>query len=93
MASPACWLLARLSDNFVLRGAAKGYIELFQGTPLLMQLFMVFFGIALFGVDISAWMAAAIALTLFTSAFLAETWRGCVEAIPRGQWKPPAAWP
>ena len=45
-------LLARLSDNFVLRGAAKGYIELFQGTPLLMQLFMVFFGIALFGVDI-----------------------------------------
>jgi len=80
-------LLARRSDNFVLRGAAKGYIELFQGTPLLMQLFMVFFGIALFGVDISAWMAAAIALTLFTSAFLAETWRGCVEAIPRGQWE------
>jgi len=80
-------LLARLSDNFVLRGAAKGYIELFQGTPLLMQLFMVFFGIALFGVDISAWMAAAIALTLFTSAFLAETWRGGVEAIPRGQWE------
>jgi polar amino acid transport system permease protein len=48
---------------------------------------MVFFGIALFGLDVSAWMAAAIALTLFTSAFLAEIWRGCVEAIPRGQWE------
>src|SRR5690606_38542697 len=80
-------LLARISDNRLLRGVAKGYIELFQGTPLLMQLFMVFFGIALFGIDVSAWMAAAIALTLFTSAFLAEVWRGCVASIPYGQWE------
>ncbi|MHC6225991.1 amino acid ABC transporter permease [Pseudomonas sp. X10] len=80
-------LLARISDNQSLRVLARGYIELFQGTPLLMQLFMVFFGIALFGIDVSAWMAAAIALTLFTSAFLAEIWRGCVESIPRGQWE------
>ncbi|QXI50290.1 MULTISPECIES: amino acid ABC transporter permease [Pseudomonas] len=80
-------LVARLSGQRLWRGLARGYIELFQGTPLLMQLFMVFFGIALFGLDVSAWMAAAIALTLFTSAFLAEIWRGCVDAIPRGQWE------
>ena len=80
-------LVGRLSEQPPWRGLARGYIELFQGTPLLMQLFMVFFGIALFGLDVSAWMAAAIALTLFTSAFLAEIWRGCVEAIPRGQWE------
>jgi len=80
-------MLARISDNRTLRGLARGYIELFQGTPLLMQLFMVFFGIALFGIDVSAWMAAAIALTLFTSAFLAEIWRGCVESIAHGQWE------
>ncbi|WP_313365163.1 amino acid ABC transporter permease [Pseudomonas sp.] len=80
-------LVGRLSEQPLWRGLARGYIELFQGTPLLMQLFMVFFGIALFGLDVSAWMAAAIALTLFTSAFLAEIWRGCVEAIPRGQWE------
>lgn len=80
-------LVARLSGQRLWRVLARGYIELFQGTPLLMQLFMVFFGIALFGLDVSAWMAAAIALTLFTSAFLAEIWRGCVEAIPRGQWE------
>ncbi|MGB9090385.1 MAG: amino acid ABC transporter permease [Pseudomonas farsensis] len=80
-------LVARISEQPLLRGAARGYIELFQGTPLLMQLFMVFFGLALFGLDVSAWMAAAIALTLFSSAFLAEIWRGCVESIPRGQWE------
>jgi len=80
-------LLARISEHRLLRAVARGYIELFQGTPLLMQLFMVFFGIALFGIDVSAWMAAAIALTLFTSAFLAEIWRGCVESIAHGQWE------
>ncbi|MEN5238906.1 MULTISPECIES: amino acid ABC transporter permease [Pseudomonas] len=84
-------LLARISDNGCLRVLARGYIELFQGTPLLMQLFIVFFGIALFGIDVSAWAAAAVALTLFTSAFLAEIWRGCVESIPRGQWEASAS--
>ncbi|MBA1275368.1 amino acid ABC transporter permease [Pseudomonas azotifigens] len=74
-----------------LRVLARGYVELFQGTPLLMQLFLVFFGVSLVGWDISPWFAAALALTLFTSAFLAETWRGCVEAIPRGQWEASAS--
>ncbi|MDP2245187.1 amino acid ABC transporter permease [Pseudomonas sp.] len=80
-------LLARISPLQPLRILARGYIELFQGTPLLMQLFMVFFGIALLGVDVSPWLAAAIALTLFTSAFLAEIWRGCVESISHSQWE------
>jgi polar amino acid transport system permease protein len=80
-------LLARISRLQALRVLARGYIELFQGTPLLMQLFMVFFGIALLGVDVSPWLAAAVALTLFTSAFLAEIWRGCVESISHGQWE------
>tara|TARA_Y100001951_G_scaffold4026_1_gene2667 strand:- start:235 stop:882 length:648 start_codon:yes stop_codon:yes gene_type:complete len=80
-------LLARLSRLSAPRILARGYIELFQGTPLLMQLFLVFFGIALLGIDVSPWLAAATALTLFTSAFLAEIWRGCVESIGRGQWE------
>ncbi|MGV8949564.1 MAG: amino acid ABC transporter permease [Cypionkella sp.] len=62
------------------------YIQLFQGTPLLLQLFLVFFGLPLIGVDVSPLLAAGIALTLYASAFLAEIWRGCVDAIPRGQW-------
>ena len=52
-----------------------------------MQLFLVFFGLALFGIDVTPWVAAGLALTLWTSAFLAEIWRGCVEAIPKGQWE------
>jgi polar amino acid transport system permease protein len=80
-------LLARLAR---LRGAETGvsaYVQLFQGTPLLMQLFLAYFGLALFGINVSAWVAAAVALTLYTSAFLAEIWRGCVAAIPKGQWE------
>ena len=63
------------------------YVQLFQGTPLLMQLFLAYFGLALLGFQTTAWFAAALALTLYTSAFLTEIWRGCVAAIPRGQWE------
>jgi len=62
------------------------YVELFQSTPLLMQLFLVYFGLPHLGIDVSAWLAAAVCLTLYSSAFLTDIWRGAVEAIPRGQW-------
>lgn len=62
------------------------YIQLLQGTPLLLQLFLVFFGLPLIGIDVSPLLAAGVALTLYAGAFLAEIWRGCVDAIPRGQW-------
>ena len=80
-------LIARIAK---LRGADQivgGYVQLFQGTPLLMQLFLAYFGMALFGVDVPAWVAAGVALTLYASAYLAEIWRGCVDAVPRGQWE------
>ncbi|GCL66049.1 amino acid ABC transporter permease [Pseudaquabacterium pictum] len=80
-------LLARLAN---LPGAQRGvaaYVQLFQGTPLLMQLFLAYFGLALVGLNVSAWVAASLALTLYTSAFLTEIWRGCVNAIPKGQWE------
>jgi polar amino acid transport system permease protein len=80
-------LFMRVSENQALRILTAGYIEFFQGTPLLMQLFLLFFGVALFGIEVSPWLAAWLALTLWTSAFLAEIWRGCVEAVPRGQWE------
>jgi polar amino acid transport system permease protein len=68
------------------RTAVKLYVELFQSTPLLMQLFLVYFGLPKLGIEVSAWLAAAVCLTLYSSAFLTDIWRGCVEAIPRGQW-------
>ena len=84
-------LFARVSKIRWVEAATRGYIEFFQGTPLLMQLFLLFFGRALFGVEVSPWIAAALALTLWTSAFLTEIWRGCVEAIRRGQWEASAS--
>jgi len=80
-------LFMRTSQIAPLEWFTKIYIELFQGTPLLMQLFLFFFGIALFDIEVSPWMAATMALTFWTSAFLAEIWRGCVESIPKGQWE------
>ena len=80
-------LALRLRAGPVLQKLISGYVQLFQGTPLLMQLFLAYFGIALFGIDVSAWTAASVALTLYTSAFLTEIWRGCVASIPKGQWE------
>ena len=80
-------LFMRTSQIAPLEWFTKIYIEFFQGTPLLMQLFLFFFGVALLGVEVSPWLAASLALTLWTSAFLTEIWRGCVEALPKGQWE------
>ena len=63
------------------------YVQIFQGTPLLMQLFLVYFGLALLGMDTSPLVSAAVCLTLYASAYLTEIWRGCVNAVPRGQWE------
>ena len=80
-------LLARLAELPGAQRGVAGYVQLFQGTPLLMQLFLAYFGLGLLGINVSAWVAAGMALTLYTSAFLTEIWRGCVIAIPKGQWE------
>ncbi len=77
--------LARNSSVAPLRYLSLSIIRVFQGTPLLMQIFLVFFGLNLFGVKIDPWFAASVAFTLHASAFLGEIWRGCIEAVPRGQ--------
>jgi len=79
--------LARTSENGAARAAAGVFVQVFQGTPLLLQLFLIFFGAPVLGWDINPWLAAGVALVLNTSAFLGEIWRGCIEAIPRGQWE------
>lgn len=80
-------LCLRLGLGDRTRRAIGLYVGLFQGTPLLMQLFLAYFGLALLGWEVSAWTSAALALTLYTSAYLVEIWRGCVDAVPRGQWE------
>ncbi len=80
-------LVARTTHIQFLQRSVAGYVQIFQGTPLLMQLFLAYFGMAMLGVETSAWVAANVALTLYSSAFLTEIWHGCVSAIPRGQWE------
>jgi polar amino acid transport system permease protein len=70
---------------------AIGYIQAIQGTPLLGQLFVFYFGLSIFGYDISPWLAAGAALSIYASGFLADIWRGCVEAVPKTQWEASAS--
>jgi polar amino acid transport system permease protein len=79
--------LARTGEFKWLRVASAGYIKVFQGTPLLMQLFLAFFVPGLFGWSVDPWTAAALGLSLHASAFLGEIWRGAIEVVPRGQWE------
>nr|WP_291636329.1 amino acid ABC transporter permease [Bosea sp. (in: a-proteobacteria)] len=78
-------MLCTISKRTIVRMPALSFIWFIQGTPLLMQLFLVFFGPALFGWSISAWAAACTALTLWSAVYLAEMWRGAVRAVPPGQ--------
>ncbi len=80
-------LVLRTTPSLLIQRLIGGYVQVFQGTPLLMQLFLAYFGLALLGFDTSAWFAAAAALTLYSSAFLVEIWHGCVRAVPKGQWE------
>ena len=75
--------VARTAQNAALRRAMMLYIAVFQGTPLLMQLFVVYYGLGLIGIQLPAWAAVAIAFTLNASAFLGDIWRGAIEALPR----------
>jgi polar amino acid transport system permease protein len=84
-------LVARIASRRRAGPLVAGYVQLFQGTPLLMQLFLAYFGLGLFGINVSPWVAASLALTLYASAFLAEIWRGCVDAVPKGQWEASSA--
>jgi polar amino acid transport system permease protein len=78
--------IARISPFKALRYIASGYIQFVQAIPALMLLLLFYYGLNLFGIRIDAWTAAVLAFTLSTSAFLAEIWRGCLQAVPAGQW-------
>jgi polar amino acid transport system permease protein len=77
--------LMRVSGYRVVRWIAIGYIRVFQGTPLLLQLFLVFFGGDMLGVPLGAWASAILGFSLNAGAFLGEIWRGSIQAVPTGQ--------
>jgi polar amino acid transport system permease protein len=84
-------VLARTGRLALLRALAMSWMQVIQGTPLLGLLFLSFFGFALFGIDVSRWIAAVVALSIYGSAFLADIWRGAMVGVPHGQWEAASA--
>lgn len=79
--------LARTSQLAVLRTASAAYIQVVQGTPLLVLLFLSYFGMSIAGLNVPPLVAAGLSLTIYSAAFLGEIWRGCIESVPRTQWE------
>jgi len=80
-------MLARVSVHRPLRILTSAYIQIIQGIPLLVLLFIVYFGVGIFGINVAPLVASAIALMIHVSAFLGEIWRGSVQAIEKTQWE------
>ena len=78
-------MLLRTAEMKWVRLLALVYVQIVQGTPLLILLFLIYFGLGVFGISVPALMAAGLALMVYCSAFLGEIWRGCIEAVPRTQ--------
>lgn len=84
----ACITILRILPGRIGRAVAQSYIWFFQSAPLLMLLFLFGLGVPrLLGVNVNIWVAASFALTLYSSAYLAEVWRGAIQSLPRGQWE------
>jgi len=80
-------MLARISPRRWLSRPAMVYIEAIQGIPLLILLFIVYFGLSVYGFQVPALVAAGLALMVYTSAYLGDLWRGCIDAMPKPQWE------
>ncbi|MCI5775972.1 MAG: amino acid ABC transporter permease [Aerococcus sp.] len=79
--------LARISKSKLLNGIFYVYVWLFRGTPLLVQLFIVYFGLPKIGIQFNTWTAAILTFSLNTGAYASETIRSAILSIPKGQWE------
>ena len=75
------------SGHASLRYLARGYVSLVQGIPLLVWLFIFYFGLSILGYSLPAWVAAALGFSVYAGAFLGEIWRGALLSIPKTQWE------
>ena len=83
--------LGRLSPSKVLRGIAATYVSLIRGTPLLLQLFIVFFGLPAIGIVLDPWPSAITAFSLNVGAYASEAIRSAILSVPKGQWEAAAS--
>lgn len=79
--------LMRTSHLQILRTLSAVYIQIIQGTPVLIILFLAFYGLAIWGFELPPMVAATLAMTVYSSAYLGEIWRGCIESVPVAQWE------
>jgi cystine transport system permease protein len=79
--------LMRLSRNGVLSGVARFYVSVIRGTPLLVQLFVIFYGLPTIGVKLDPWPSAIIAFSLNVGGYAAEIIRAAILSVPKGQWE------
>ncbi|CAN5450687.1 amino acid ABC transporter permease [soil metagenome] len=80
-------MLARISPRRWLRLPAMVYIEIVQGIPLLILLFIVYFGLSVYGLSLPSLVAAGLGMMVYVAAYLADIWRGSIEAMPKPQWE------
>lgn len=79
--------LGRVSTSAALRRVSSWYIQIVQGIPLLVLLFIAYFGLAIAGFKLTPLVAAGLSFAIYCAAFLGEIWRGCIEAVPKTQWE------
>lgn len=79
--------LLRLSPNKVLSAVARFYVSVIRGTPLLVQLFVIFYGLPSLGVKLDPWPSAIIAFSLNVGGYAAEIIRAAILSVPKGQWE------
>lgn len=82
-----CVALARISPFGWVRMAALVYVQAIQGTPLLIILFLIYFGFPAVAFEVSSLAAAVIAMTIYVGAYLGEIWRGAIQSVPKAQWE------
>lgn len=79
--------IMRLSGNRVLAGLGRAYVSAIRGTPLLVQLFVIFFGLPQIGLTWAAWPSAILAFSLNVGGYAAEIIRAAILSVPAGQWE------
>ena len=79
--------LMRLSGSRLLAGAGRAYVSVIRGTPLLVQLFIVFYGLGSIGIRIDPWPSAILAFSLNVGGYAAEVIRAAILSVPKGQWE------
>ncbi|MBB3462418.1 amino acid ABC transporter permease [Rhizobium sp. BK377] len=80
-------MLCRISRFLWLRRAALVYIQVVQGTPLLIQMFILYFGLGVVNISVPPLVAAGLGMMIYSSSYLGEIWRGSVESISRTQFE------